>query len=88
MGIRSHTLFTTITERGEGEAQIGERVVSATTEPGKPVSPVYVRQMVARYATRAGIGKAVHRTHTAAHGGHGVAPGGVQPAGGAETPRA
>jgi site-specific recombinase XerD len=66
LGIRSHTLFTTITDRQEGEAVIGDRVVDATTEPGRPLAPVYVRQMVARYGRRAGLEKAVH-PHTLRH---------------------
>jgi len=68
LGIRSHTLFTTITDREEGEATIGDRTLDARTEPGRPVSSVYVRQMVARYARRAGIEKRVS-PHTLRHSG-------------------
>ncbi len=66
IGIRTRTLFTTITTRGEGSAQIGEREIDATTEPGRPVSVVYLRQAVTRYAKRAGIEKDVH-PHTLRH---------------------
>jgi len=65
-GIRTRTLFTTITDRGEGEALIGDRRVSATTQAGRPVSPVYLRQMVKRYGERAGLEKDVH-PHTVRH---------------------
>jgi len=65
-GIRTRTLFTTITDRAEGEARIGDRQVSATTQAGRPVSPVYVRQMVKRYGERAGLEKDVH-PHTLRH---------------------
>jgi site-specific recombinase XerD len=66
LSIRSHTLFTTVTDRAEGEVSIGERVVQAGTEAGTPVSTVYVRQMVKRYVTRAGLQKDVH-PHTLRH---------------------
>ena len=66
LGIRTRTLFTTITDRTQGEAQIGGRVVDATTKAGRPVSAVYVRQMVRRYGERAGLEKAVH-PHTLRH---------------------
>ncbi len=65
-GIRTRTLFTTITDRAEGEARIGDRRVSVTTQAGRPVSPVYVRQMVRRYAERAAIEKRV-TPHTLRH---------------------
>jgi integrase/recombinase XerD len=65
--IRTRTLFTTITTREEGEATgLKCGPVSAATEPGKSVDPRYVRQMVARYATRAGLEKDVH-PHTLRH---------------------
>ena len=66
LGIRTRTLFTTITDRKEGEAVIAGRAVDATTRAGKPVSPVYVRQMVRRYGERAGLEKDVH-PHTLRH---------------------
>ena len=40
--------------------------MSATTQAGRPVSPVYVRQMVRRYAERAAIEKRV-TPHTLRH---------------------
>ncbi len=65
--IRSHTLFTTITEREEGQATgLLGGPASCATEPGRPVSPQYCRQMVPRYARRAGIDKRVH-PHTLRH---------------------
>jgi integrase/recombinase XerC len=66
LGVRSRVLFTTITDRTEGEARIAGRVLSAATEPGRPVSPVYLRQVIDRYATRAGIEKRV-TPHTLRH---------------------
>lgn len=65
-GIRTRALFTTITERAEGTATIAGREVDARTRAGKPVSSVYVRQMVKRYGERAGLEKDVH-PHTLRH---------------------
>jgi site-specific recombinase XerD len=65
-GIRSRVLFTTITNRTEGQAVIAGRTVDARTRAGKALSPVYVRQMVRRYGQRAGLEKAVH-PHTLRH---------------------
>jgi integrase/recombinase XerD len=66
LGIRTRPLFTTITNRVEGQAVIAGRTVDARTCVGRPVSLVYVRQMVRRYAQRAGLEKDVH-PHTLRH---------------------
>ncbi len=66
LGIRAHTLFTTITEREEGEACPRGVAVSAATTAGKPVASAYVRQMVTRYTQRTEIGKRVS-PHTLRH---------------------
>ena len=67
LGIRTRALFTTITNREEGAANLGDgRVLEAATRRGKPVSDRYIRQMVARLAQRAGIEKQVH-PHTLRH---------------------
>jgi integrase/recombinase XerC len=67
LGIRTRALFTTITERREGESDLGDgRVLSMATSPGKALSPRYVSSMVRRYAERAGIEKRV-TPHTLRH---------------------
>ena len=66
LGIRTRSLFTTITNRTQGQAVIGGRAVDARTRAGKPLSPVYVRQMVRRCGERAGLEKDVH-PHTLRH---------------------
>ncbi len=67
LGIRTRTLFTTITERSKGESDLGDgRVLDMATKPGRPVSDTYVRSMVRRYTKRTGIEKRV-TPHTLRH---------------------
>ena len=67
LGIRARVLFTTITERAGGAADLGDgRVLDPATRPGKALSDRYIRQVVARLAKGAGIEKQVH-PHTLRH---------------------
>jgi len=66
-GIREWVLFTTITMRARGAANLGDgRVLAAQTRPGRPVSDRYIRQMVKRCGKRGGLEKDVH-PHTLRH---------------------
>jgi integrase/recombinase XerD len=69
LGLRSHTLFVTITDRGEGEVTLPAqtRTMSFATEPGRPLSRQYVTQMVKNYARRAGLNPALVSSHVLRH---------------------
>jgi len=66
LGANGRRVFVTITHRTTGRARINGRELDTSTQPGQPLSACYTRQMVARYAQKAGIEKRVH-PHTLRH---------------------
>jgi len=57
LGIRGGPLFCTISQ---GKRQAGFSRDEGELQPGKPLNPRYVRELVARLARKAGIGRNIH----------------------------
>jgi len=69
LGIRSHTMFTTITDRDGGEVAMPERgiTIEVGTKAGRPLSRQYVTSMVKRLADRAGMDRRLVSAHVLRH---------------------